>query len=284
MNHLDLGHPLTDYHFVALDFETTGLSAARDRVIEIGAFRFQLVHSSSSELNQLINPQMPIPALVTGIHGIQDQDVADQPVFKSFAAELMTFLSEAVLLAHHAAFDMAFLTCELRRAGIEPPPLTVLDSYHFARQVFSDAPSYKLSALLEYLEIAMPGQAHRALPDAIACSHLFKACLNKLPDASHLTLTELLEKHPRIRVGVQDLNPAEFPAQSSLQEAIEAQEDVLIAYRNARNELLERRITPILLGGYGRYSYVEAFCHLREANRQFRIDRIQSVRNWQPVA
>lgn len=281
---MDLSHPLTDYHFVALDFETTGLSAARDRVIEIGAFRFQLNASPSSELSQLINPQIPIPALVSGIHGIQDHDVKDQVSFKLFAPELMAFLDQTVLLAHHAAFDMAFLTCELRRAGIEPPPLTVLDSYHFARRVLPEAPSYKLSALLDYLEIQMPGQAHRALPDAIACARLFQACLGKLPDASNLTLAQLVEQYPQIRVGVQDLNPKEFPAQSSLQAAIQSQQDVLIAYRNARNELLERRISPILLGGYGRYSYVEAFCHLREANRQFRIDRIQSVRHWQPVA
>lgn len=284
----DLSKGLNNYSIVALDFETTGLSAARDRIIEVGAVRFcpgQSTQTFKNQLfNQLVNPQRPIPELVIAIHGIQDSEVSDQPAFASIAPELLSFMQGAILLAHHAAFDIAFLTCELRRAGIEPEPVLVLDTYHLARKLFPLAPSYKLGSLLEYLGIHMQGPAHRALPDALACACLFDACLKALPEGVETRLEDLIEAYPQCRVGMNDLDPEAHPAQLSLQQAIEGQQDVMIEYRNARNELLARRISPILLGGYGRYSYVEAFCHLRQENRQFRIERIQSISHLQTVA
>lgn len=268
--------------FTALDFETTGLSAARDRVVEIGAVRFKLGRIEA-EYATLVQPQVPIPELVIGVHGITDADVAEAPTFAAQAGAYTAFLGQSVLLAHHAAFDVAFHTCELRRAGLEPQQQLVLDTYHLARKVFPAAPSYKLSALLEWQGIAM-GQAHRALPDALACARLFEACVAVLPKAAETTLAELIKLHPQCRVGMADLSLESHPAHLFLQQAISSRQDVQIEYRNARNELLQRRISPILLGGYGRYSYVEAFCHLRGENRQFRIDRILNVSAEQPVA
>lgn len=274
---VDLTQSLQSFAYTAIDFETTGLSAARDRIVEIGALRFVPGLDSQQSYARLVNPQMPMPELVIGIHGITDAAVAESPVFASLADEFVGFLDGSVLLAHHAAFDIAFYTCELRRAGIEPKPVLVLDTYHLARKVFPEAPSFKLSSLLETLGIEMQGRAHRALPDAVACARLFEACLRTLPAGYATTLAELIRLYPQCRVGMADLSPDALPAHHSLQKAISSQHDVVIQYRNARNEVLERRISPILLGGYGRYSYVEAYCHLRQENRQFRIDRIQQV-------
>lgn len=272
----DLTQSLNTCVFAAIDFETTGLSAARERIVEIGALRFTPGQPEFQTFARLVNPGIPIPEVVIAIHGIRNEDVAEAPAFAQLAPELNQFLEGAILLAHHAAFDVAFYTCELRRAGIEPQPVLVLDTYHLARKVFPVAPSYKLTALLEHLNIPMEGQAHRALPDSLACARLFEACLQALPEGPATTLAELVRLYPQCRVGMADM-AEDHPAQVSLQQAIRSHQDVLIEYRNARNEVLERRISPILLGGYGRYSYVEAYCHLRQENRQFRIDRIQRV-------
>ena len=270
--------------FAAFDFETTGLSASRDRVVEIGAVRFCLGQAEQSRYQGLVNPEIPMPEAVIGIHGITDADVALAPPFAAIAQDFTDFLAGAILLAHHAAFDVAFLTCELRRAEIEPVPVLVLDTYHLARKVFPQAPSYKLSALMAMLDIDMEGLAHRALPDSIACARLFEACVKALPEGDGISLAELIRRYPQCRVGMADLSPETYPVQIPLQAAIAGQTDILIAYRNARKELLERRISPILFGGYGRFRYVEAFCHLRQENRQFRIDRIQGVSEAMPVA
>lgn len=273
----DLTRSLSACSFVAIDFETTGLSAARDRIVEIGAVRFSPGQSERSRYARLVNPQTSIPELVIEVHGITDAAVASAPPFAELVGEFTGFLEGAILVAHHAAFDIAFYTCELRRADIMPAPVLVLDTYHLARKVFPQAPSYKLSALLAWLGLEMEGQAHRALPDSLACALLFEACLKALPLGAESSLADLIRLYPQCRVGLSELEPHAHPAHLSLQQAISSQLDVTIEYRNARNEVLERRISPILLGGYGRFSYVEAYCHLRRENRQFRINRIQKV-------
>lgn len=122
----------------------------------------------------------------------------------------------------------------------------------------------------------MVGPAHRALPDAQACGDLFLACLQALNLPLETPLSQLLAQFPQIRVGL-GLEAGNSQIHTALLGAIESQQDVAITYHNARKEILERRITPLLLGGYGRFAYVEAFCHLRQENRQFRLDRIQQV-------
>lgn len=280
----DLSLKLKACSFSAFDFETTGLSAVRDRIVEIGAVRFTPGNTQLQRYQQLINPQMPMPEAVIDIHGITDSEVASAPDFSTIAAEFQGFLEDSILLAHHAAFDVAFYTCELRRAGIDPQSVLVLDTYHLARKMFPEAPSYKLGNLVTQFGIDMEGAAHRALPDALACARLFEVCIAALPEGTETTLEELIKRYPQCRVGMNDLDPAGHPAQGSLRTAISNQQDVMIEYRNARNEVLQRRISPILMGGYGRYSYVEAYCHLRQENRQFRIDRIQRVSEALPVA
>lgn len=268
---------LTDLDFVAFDFETTGLSAYRDRVVEIGAVRFQLNNAPKKHYSQLINPEQLIPDEVIKIHGIDNQEVARAPVWSAKADEILEFLEGAVLMAHHASFDVAFLVCEMQRMARTPPKTIVLDSYHLARKRQPKAPSYKLSHLIEFLELKMQGQAHRALPDSLACAALFERCVQSITNWQDLSLGDLLKTYPQIRVDLQPDQYDQNPLQQTLKHTIEKQEDLLISYTNARSETLERQITPLLMGGYGDYAYVEAFCHLREQNRQFRLNRIKLV-------
>lgn len=145
--------PLNSFDYVALDFETTGLSASRDRVVEIGATRFRPGVPGLETFAHLIQPGRPMPAEVIAIHGIDDAALVDAPDFATLAPAILAFLGQSVLLAHHAAFDLAFLFCELRRAGLPPRELLVLDTYHLARKAFPQATGYGLGALCEQLGI-----------------------------------------------------------------------------------------------------------------------------------
>jgi len=275
---------LTDLEFVAIDFETTGLSAFKDRVVEIGAARFQLNQSQKKHYSQVINPEQLIPDEVIQIHGIDNHEVARAPIWSEKADEILNFIEGAVLIAHHACFDVAFLVCELQRMGRKPPRTIVLDSFHLARKRQPKAPSYKLSHLIDFLELKMEGQAHRALPDSLACAALFERCVQSIANWQELSLHDLLKAYPQVRV---DLEPDQYdqnPLQRTIKMKIEKQQNLVISYTNARSETLERQITPLLMGGYGDYAYVEAFCHLREQNRQFRLNRIKIVSQEQSLA
>ncbi|MBF2052415.1 MAG: WYL domain-containing protein [Candidatus Sericytochromatia bacterium] len=271
-----LKRPLSDCHFVAIDFETTGLSAVRDRAVELGLLRFGLDQSLWAPWSSLFQPGVQIPAEVTAIHGLRDADVASAPTFAAQAETILSQLQDAVLLAHHAPFDLAFLSWELRRAGYALPALPVIDTFQLARQILR-APSFKLTELLQWLEQPPPVPAHRALPDAMGCARLLLACLQRRPELQSLTLEALFERLPQIRMGTLGTAETASAEQDALQQAIMGQQDVQIEYHNARQQTLLRQITPLLLGGYGSYAYVEAYCHLRQEHRQFRLNRIQKV-------
>lgn len=169
--------------FVAFDFETTGLDAARERVVEIGAVRFRLSESTGAWLSapeavfaSLVNPGKPIPPEVSAIHGIYDLDVSFAPSFADIAPDFFAFLGDSVLVAHNAPFDLGFLAAESFRAGIELPANPSYDSRVLAKTAVPHLPSYALKALASSFGIEQK-EAHRGADDARVCMELFIRCI-----------------------------------------------------------------------------------------------------------
>jgi DNA polymerase III epsilon subunit family exonuclease len=267
---------LKDQIFIALDLETTGLSAVRDRILEVAAVRFSLAEGVLGTFSQLVNPQSIIPAAVIRIHGITAPMVAEAPLFSSLIPALEEFWQGGILLAHNASFDLAFLACELRRAGHAYPLHPTIDTCRLARLLLPEAPNYKLSTLTAHFELPTDGPAHRALPDSQACAELFRLCVTRLPLQAETQLESFWQNYPGVRNDVLEAAVAtNHPLTPPLNIAIEKQLDVKIFYHNARNERTERIVTPLFLAGRGTFTYLEAFCHLRQENRQFRLDRMQ---------
>lgn len=103
---------------IVFDTETTGLDARVDRVIEIGAV--ELVHRfpTGRTFHVYLNPEgREINAEATAVHGITKAQLVDKPRFADVAAEFLAFIDGAVLIAHNASFDMAFINAELARVG-----------------------------------------------------------------------------------------------------------------------------------------------------------------------
>lgn len=169
--------------FLALDFETTGLDRQRDRVVEIGALRYLAVRARNGELafreeaalSALVDPCMRMPAQARSIHGISDEDLEGAPRFGSLAPALLALAGDAIIVAHNAPFDIAFLAAELERSRMPAPRNASIDTRILAKRAFPLERSYSLGALASRLGIE-PGKAHRALDDARACMCLLKAC------------------------------------------------------------------------------------------------------------
>ncbi|MHB8718119.1 MAG: helicase C-terminal domain-containing protein [Candidatus Dormibacteria bacterium] len=155
--------------YVAFDLETTGLSPRSDRVVEIGAVRFDAEMRRLGELEVLVDPGMPIPLPVQRLCGISDADVAGAPSPAEGMAVLADFCSGAQLVAHGSGFDIAFC------ASLAPEAFAgrrVLDTLEVARVLLPMAPSHSLPLLSLALghEHLRP---HRALSDASATHLLF---------------------------------------------------------------------------------------------------------------
>jgi DNA polymerase-3 subunit epsilon len=164
-----------------VDVETTGRDPSADRVVEVGmaiARNGQIVERR----NWLVNPGRPIPKEAIDIHRITDEDVKDAPSFGVIASEIVAAIAGCVPAAYNAAFDKAFLTSELDRAGHTKEvrhaafqrEVEWIDPLVWARELQSEERSRSLIDVAGRLGIAI-GQAHRAGDDAEAALRVMLA-------------------------------------------------------------------------------------------------------------
>jgi len=125
---------------IVLDTETTGLEPELGhRIIEIGCVEIVNRRVTGRTFHRYLNPERAIDEGAMAVHGIKRADLDDKPKFAEVAEELITFISDAELVIHNAAFDVAFLDAELARlAGARRAVATlcrVLDSLALARSM-----------------------------------------------------------------------------------------------------------------------------------------------------
>ncbi|MCX7024093.1 MAG: 3'-5' exonuclease [Spirochaetes bacterium] len=159
-----------DTEFVALDFETTGLNCRFDRIVEIGALRFNGVGEISS-LSLLVDPGMPISPGASRVNGITNAMVRGKQPCDKALPELLEFIGKALVVAHNAPFDIGFLKEALKRIGKRRFTNKIADTRLIAREAFPGLPSYALQNLARFLAIP-PSSAHRALDDARVCKDI----------------------------------------------------------------------------------------------------------------
>src|SRR5215510_9685493 len=95
-----------------IDLETTGTNLARDRIVEIAVLKI-MPDGNKHEKETLVNPQMPIPAGVSAIHGVTDEDVKDAPTFDQIAKLFFLFLDDCDLAGFNSIrFDLPILVEE----------------------------------------------------------------------------------------------------------------------------------------------------------------------------
>ncbi|MEC8460804.1 MAG: DNA polymerase III subunit epsilon [Pseudomonadota bacterium] len=155
------------YH-VVLDTETTGLSFASDRIIEIGCIKLKNKTPVSS-FHSYIKPGIAIHPDAQRVHGITSEFLYDKPTFVEVYHDFLAFVDGSTLVIHNAPFDMGFLQAELDRVG-HPDRLDrlchVIDTLTVARKMF---PGQKntLDALCGRFGIDLSHRSlHGALKDA----------------------------------------------------------------------------------------------------------------------
>jgi DNA polymerase-3 subunit epsilon len=154
--------------YAVVDCETTGGSPARgDRITEIAVIRADREGRILDEFTTLLNPGRRIPRGITRITHIDDEMVADAPLFTEVAPRIQQALAGAVFVAHNAPFDLRFVEWEMRRGDFGPPKGKVLCTARLARKFVPEMRSRSLDALIHRWDIPCEPR-HRAYPDARA--------------------------------------------------------------------------------------------------------------------
>ena len=164
---------------VAFDLETTGLDPQRDKIIEIGAVKFEGAKILET-YQTLINPQRPISPEITQLTSITNEMVHSAPLIEEVRDEFANFLGNEPLLGHNIQFDLSFLKSNKFILVNEE-----IDSFDLASVLMPTASRYNLGSLVEILKIKSDElQSHRALDDARMTYGIFIRFLemaNELP-------------------------------------------------------------------------------------------------------
>lgn len=163
-----------------LDLETTGLSTVSDRIIELAVIRVS-PQGDVLEAVRRFNPGIPIAPEATAVHGITDQDVADEPSFAARAKSLAELLEPCDLAGFNIRrFDLPMLLAEFKRAAV---PFSIHGRRLIDAQViFHREEPRDLSAAARYYLGREHEEAHTALGDIRTTAAVLSAQLQKYPE------------------------------------------------------------------------------------------------------
>ncbi len=165
---------------VFFDLETTGVDTSRDRIVELSMIKI-MPDGEKIIKTRRINPQMPIPASATEVHGISDDDVKDCPTFGQIAKSLQQFIVGCDFGGFNSnRFDVPVLVEEFLRAGVDidlkkSKFVDVQNIFHKLEQRTLVA-AYKLYCGKDLTD------AHSAEADTMATFEVLEAQLDKYPE------------------------------------------------------------------------------------------------------
>ncbi|MGG1661378.1 PolC-type DNA polymerase III [Brevibacillus sp. NRS-1366] len=178
--------------YVVFDTETTGLNAAEHTIIEVAAVKMKGAEIID-QWTDLIDPQLEIGPKTTEITGITNEMLRGKDTLDVVLRKFKDFTGDAVLVAHNAEFDKAFINACAKRIGMEPWNNAFLDTLPLARMMYKGMRNYRLGSLAKKFNVELIN-AHRALDDTVALAHIFQQMLKDIKEAQIKTLAELNEK------------------------------------------------------------------------------------------
>ena len=176
--------------YVVVDLETTGLRPGSAQICEIGAVRVRGLEIEA-EFETLVDPGMPLGPGVEALTGLSNRQLRGSPPPALAVHRFLAFAGDAVLVAHNARFDMAFLdreTVKLTGSRLASP---VVDTVMLARRLLAGrVPRASLSQLAWFLGTSVQ-PCHRALPDARATAEVLLALIGLAQERGARTVADL---------------------------------------------------------------------------------------------
>jgi DNA polymerase-3 subunit epsilon len=148
---------------VFVDIETTGGRYTTSHILDIGIIRVEngvVVQT----INQLVQPNIPVPYFITKLTGITNEMVWDQPNFLALAPELETIFKDAAFVAHNVNFDYRFFKQEFKRIGINFN-MDRMCTVKLSRRLHPEQRGHSLDKIIERMELTV-AHRHRGYDDA----------------------------------------------------------------------------------------------------------------------
>jgi DNA polymerase III epsilon subunit family exonuclease len=152
---------------VIFDLETTGFSHVWSEIIQIAAIRMRDGKVCSDEsFATFVRPQRSIPAFITKLTGITDDDVREAPCSVQALTSFSRFVGDAILLGHNARrFDMPFIRRSCVHHQLAVRQVRFIDSLDFSRELWGGGVAHGLDAIVDRLNIPERPVRHTAPGD-----------------------------------------------------------------------------------------------------------------------
>jgi DNA polymerase III epsilon subunit family exonuclease len=177
--------------FCVVDLETTGLSPGRSRICEIGAVRVEALELRAT-FETLVNPRERLPLQIARLTGLEDRELRRAPSAETATRRFLSFAGDAVLVAHNARFDIAFLDREVLRLTGRRLAGPVVDTVWLARTLLAGRASRVGLASLSHFFGTSAQPCHRALPDAEATAEILVSLIGLAQERGAHTVADLL--------------------------------------------------------------------------------------------
>jgi DNA polymerase III subunit epsilon len=192
---------------VFLDLETTGATATKDRITEIGIV--DVTESGVERYSQLINPECRIPEFIQGLTGITEEMVAEAPRFEDVANDVLARLEGKLFVAHNARFDYGFIKNEFKRLGIDFRA-RVLCTVKLSRLLYPTEARHNLDALIARHGLIQSAR-HRALADADLIFQFWEKLHDDLDPDTLRSAVEKLSARPALPSQLDPDLPEQLP-------------------------------------------------------------------------
>ncbi len=265
---------MKDLTLVAFDTETSGAYPVGSDIVEFGAVKYQngkLV----DKIEFLFQPREPMSDFIIKIHGITNEMVKDCPSISEKINEIHEFMRGSVLVAHHAPFDLGFLSYDFEKAKLDFPETINLCSSLMARKLIPESGNHKLQTLVKFLGID-GGSAHRALDDAKSCYHVASECLRRAGEESTLDKIKSIQQKNLEWHNYKIINRADAITDSII-EAIQTKKVLEIIYERGSRPGEARQVIPWGIVRNPDGDYLMAFCKIDNTNKRFYMSEIRQA-------
>ena len=248
---------------IVFDTETTGLKPEDgEKIVEIAAVELINHIPTGKTYHQYINPHRKVSEKALKVHGLSEEFLKAKPSFAEIAQDWIDFVGDAKLIAHNANFDMKFINNELKQAGYkEYEPDRFIDTLEMARTLFPQQKN-DLDTLCERYHIDNSSRTiHGALIDTQLLAQVYIKLL--YPE--------------QIKQAIDDGKKLKITYWSSPDYKDEITTRIVVPQRLVKGNILNTEGTFGKMHFSDNALYLQAFCELRQAERVFKVERIQKL-------
>lgn len=234
--------PWCDSTLIAIDLETTGKYPLDAEICEMAAVKWrggQIVDTFQT----LVRPRVRMDEAVIAIHNITNEMCETAPWLEERLTEFHRFIGDGFVLAHHAPFDLGFLSWEFEKARLPLPVYPAFCTSLLSRAINADVPNHRLATLAQHFAIEA-GAAHRALDDARTCLGVALAYFEKLGREAKLSDVFAIQavELPWTRFSIEALTERDHLR--TLVRALRDRREVIIVYDAGSRPGEARRVFP----------------------------------------